>query len=108
MFPPSVARYLWIFFFLLLSLSMVGCGAPSGDAGEGKRWFMMHNCSSCHGPHGNDGRAVDISGISLGFSSFLRKLRTTDSVRMPPFPEEKLARDDVADIYIYLKSQKQE
>lgn len=68
---------------------------------------MMHNCSSCHGPRGGDGRAVNISGISMNFNSFLRKLRTTDSISMPPFPEEKLSKEDAADIYIYLKTQEQ-
>ncbi|MCP4342235.1 MAG: cytochrome c [Desulfobulbaceae bacterium] len=65
---------------------------------------MMHNCSSCHGPHGNDGRAVNIAGLKMGFGSFVRKLRKTDTPIMPSFPATKVSEQDVADIYAYLKS----
>ena len=85
-------------------LVLVACGAPPGTPEEGKKWFMMHNCSSCHGPHGNDGRAPKIAGLDMGFSSFLRKLRKTDAPIMPPFPESNLSKQDAADIYAYLKS----
>jgi hypothetical protein len=40
----------------------------------------------------------------MSFSSFVRKLRTTDAPIMPPFPESKLSKQDAADIYAYLQS----
>ncbi len=90
---------------LLLFVSFISsCSAPPGNATDGKRWFLMNNCSACHGPHGNDGRAANIAGIKMGFSSFVRKLRTTDAPIMPYFPESKVSKQDVADIYAYLKS----
>lgn len=89
-------------FFLLILLFVSGCGAPAGNAENGKRWYLMHNCNSCHGLHGNDGRAPDIAGLKMGFRRFLRKLRTTDAPVMPPFPDSKLSKQDAADIYAYL------
>ena len=53
---------------------------------------------------GNDGRAVDIAGIDMGFGSFVRILRRTDTPIMPHFPESKISKQDAADIYAYLKS----
>jgi mono/diheme cytochrome c family protein len=90
----------------LATLMLNGCGAPAGSAEDGKRWYSMNNCSSCHGLHGNDGRAIDIAGIDMGFGSFVRVLRRTDAPIMPYFPESKISQQDAADIYAYLKSVK--
>jgi mono/diheme cytochrome c family protein len=90
--------------FSLVALILSGCGAPDGNAEDGKRWYSMNNCSSCHGLHGNDGRAVDIAGIDMGFGSFVRILRRTDAPIMPYYPESKISKQDAADIYTYLKS----
>lgn len=65
---------------------------------------MMHNCYSCHGLHGDDGRAVKIAGIEMSFGSFVSKLRSTRSSIMRPFPESKISQQDAADIYAYLKT----
>lgn len=100
-----MARFCVVSFFLLPILFLVaGCGAPAGNAENGKRWYLMHNCNSCHGLHGNDGRAPDIAGLKMGFRRFVRKLRTTDAPVMPPFPDSKLSKQDAADIYAYLHS----
>jgi mono/diheme cytochrome c family protein len=93
---------------LLCLIFLSGCSAPPGNPADGKRWFMMNNCSACHGPHGNDGRAANIAGIKMRFSSFVNKLRTTDAPIMPPFPESKVSKQDAADIYAYLKTMKLE
>jgi len=93
--------------FLILALLLIGgCTTPSGDPAAGKRWFVMNNCFSCHGPNGDDGRAVAIAGIDMSFGRFLHKLRTTDAPIMPPFPESKVSEQDAADIYAYLQSLK--
>lgn len=91
------------FFFVVFS---AGCSAPPGNAADGQRWYRMHNCSACHGPHGNDGRAINIAGLDMNFYSFVRKLRTKDAPIMPPFPEEKVSKQDAADMYAYLQSMK--
>ncbi len=66
----------------------------------------MYDCTSCHGLHGNDGKAPHIAGFDKGFNTFLFRLRSPDSVGMPAFPETELSRQDAADIYAYLKSLK--
>lgn len=86
------------------ALVLSGCSAPDGSVEDGKRWYGMHNCSACHGAHGNDGRAVDIADIDMRFGSFVRILRRTDAPIMPHFPESKISDQDAADIYAYLKS----
>lgn len=93
---------------LLLFLLAVsaGCQAPNGIPADGKRWYLMNNCSSCHGEHGNDGRAPDIANPSMSFGSFVRKLRRTDAPVMPYYPETKITKQDAADIYAYLGSVK--
>ncbi len=97
-------------FFVGLSLAIVGfatltgCETSDGNPEDGKRWYEMHNCSSCHGPNGNDGRGPEIADTDLRFSSFVRKLRKGGASIMPGYSEEKIPRQDAADIYEYLKS----
>jgi mono/diheme cytochrome c family protein len=100
--PLSRILNLCLFFFFFLFL--VGCSTPPGEPADGQKWFMMNNCYSCHGLHGNDGRAVNIAGLKMSFGRFLRKLRKTDTTIMPTFPESKVSEQDAADIYAYLKS----
>ncbi|MDR3630324.1 MAG: cytochrome c [Desulfocapsaceae bacterium] len=85
-------------------LFLAACNTPQGDPENGKKWFAMHNCSSCHGPHGNDGKAPHIAGLDMGYGKFVRKLRSSDSPIMPTFPESTISQQDAADIYAYLKS----
>lgn len=98
---PRIVIALIISFPLFL---LISCGAPPGTPEDGKRWYMMNNCYSCHGVHGNDGRAVNIAELKMGFGSFVRKLRKTNAPIMPPFPETKVSKQDAADIYAYLQN----
>jgi len=95
---------------LLLALAgaviLAACGTPPGDAENGRRWYVMHNCSACHGQNANDGRARAIAGLDMGFTRFEGILRKPYSPSMPPFPETILSRQDAADIYAWLKSRK--
>lgn len=99
-----LSRVLNIGVFLLFLTFLMSCSAPPGNSADGKRWYMMNNCSGCHGVHGNDGRAVNIAGLKMGFGSFVRKLRKSNASIMPGFPESKVSKQDAADIYAYLKS----
>ncbi len=86
------------------TLVVCGCSDPKGNSEEGKRWYAMQHCNACHGKNGNDGRAKAISGIDMGYGSFVRYLRNPSSPSMPKFSEEKLPKQDTADIYVWLKS----
>lgn len=104
MYSTMKASFIILFFFML-SITLSACeGTPAGNVADGKRWFAMQNCSACHGPNANDGDAVNIANLDQSFGSFLRKLRTKDAPIMPPFPEEKVSKQDAADIYAFLKS----
>ena len=81
-----------------------GCSEPEGNSEDGKRWYAMHNCTGCHGYNGNDGRAKAIAGIDMVYFHFVRYIRNPSSPSMPKFDEKKLPEQDVADIYVYLKS----
>jgi mono/diheme cytochrome c family protein len=84
-----------------------GCNnAPKGQVSEGKKWYRMHNCNSCHGENGNDGRAPDIAGLDMNYRTFVKRLRNNQSMSMPRFSEEKISTSDAADILSYLKSLK--
>lgn len=85
-------------------LLLSGCNSPKGNAAEGQRWYNMQNCSACHGPNGNDGRAAEISAIDMSFGSFIDIIRDPYSPSMPRFSVEKLSDNDAADIYAWLKS----
>lgn len=99
-----VACVLSLFFTAALS----ACGtAPPGNTENGEKWYKMNNCSACHGEKGNGGgRGPDITGMDMGFASFVKKLRKKDAPIMPPFPESKISEQDAADIYAYLKKAK--
>jgi mono/diheme cytochrome c family protein len=100
----SRPRFFLLALFVCSLLAFAACSTPPGNPEEGKKWFAMHNCTSCHGPHGNDGKAPSVVGLDMGFSGFLRKLRTTDAPIMPPYPESSLTKQDAADIYAFLKN----
>jgi len=87
-----------------LSLLLAGCTTPKGNAEDGKRWYMMNNCYSCHGLNGNDGKAPVIDANDISFRTFLGYIRDANSQIMPKFPEEKISKQDAADMYAWLKT----
>ncbi len=90
---------------IVMMFALSGCTTPEGNADDGKRWYMMHNCYSCHGLHGNDGKAPDIDTGHLSFRKFLAVIRDADSPIMPKFPEEKVSRQDAADMFAFLSKE---
>jgi len=85
-------------------LATFGCITPEGKVNDGKRWYLMNNCSACHGQNGNDGKAVEINGVDMSFRRFLSIVRDANSPIMPKFPEAKISKQDAADIYVWLKT----
>lgn len=91
---------------VFLVILLAACGAPDGNVENGRRWFTMHNCYGCHGKNatGGFGLAPKIAALERNFGSFERFLRSPDSTSMPSFPEEKISKQDAADIYAWLQS----
>ncbi len=100
----SVKSFFILLFLLLTSISIIGCSTPDGDIAKGKRWYRMHNCFSCHGENGGDGRGPDIAGLDMSYRSFVNRLRKTETAVMPAFGKEKISDQDAADILAFLKN----
>lgn len=92
--------------FLVAAAAFVagGCSTPKGNAADGKKWYRMHNCQGCHGEKGYDGGGPDIANIDMGYGSFVKRLRNSQTAVMPEYSEEKISDQDAADILAYLKS----
>jgi len=107
MSATATRQFLAFSLFLLFSAILCACGStPSGNVENGKKWFAMNNCNSCHGEQGKGGRGPAITPLDMSYGSFLKKLRTKNAPIMPFYPESKLSDGDVADIYAYLKQRK--
>lgn len=92
---------------LLLAGGLSACGsAPPGNIENGKKWFTMNNCNSCHGEQGKGGRGPAITPLDMTHGSFVKKLRTKNAPIMPYYPETKVSDQDAADMYAYLKGGK--
>ena len=104
----TATRKLLVFsLFLLVSGVLAACGStPPGNVENGKKWFTMNNCNSCHGEQGKGGRGPAITPLDKTYGSFVKKLRTQNAPIMPYYPESKLSDQDAADIYAYLKAGK--
>lgn len=89
---------------ITMSTFISGCSAPQGSPEDGKRWYTMHNCFACHGRNGNDGKAPEINQPKMSFRSFQSTIRNAGSPIMPQYPAEKISKQDVADIYAWLKT----
>ncbi|MEE4167078.1 MAG: cytochrome c [Desulfocapsaceae bacterium] len=100
----ATLRKLFLPLIVLAGTAIVlgACTTPKGNVDNGKRWYMMNNCYSCHGLHGNDGKAPHIDADDLSFRRFLAIIRDAKSPIMPKFPEEKVSRQDAADMYAWL------
>lgn len=96
--------YLPLFALTVLVFALAACTTPQGNAEDGKRWYMMNNCYGCHGLHGNDGKAPKIDTNHMSFRRFLSIIRDSGSPIMQKFPEEKVSRQDAADMYAWLST----
>jgi mono/diheme cytochrome c family protein len=88
----------------LLLGQVPGQTALAASAEKGKIAFVHHGCWQCHGYQGQGG----VTGLKLApgpipFETLSNFVRTT-SRAMPPYREEILSNDDLADIYAYLES----
>jgi len=78
--------------------------ALAASAEKGKSAFLQHGCWQCHGYQGQGGiTGPKLAPNPIPFETLSNFVRTT-SRAMPPYREEILSDDDLADIYAYLQS----
>jgi mono/diheme cytochrome c family protein len=83
-------------------------GAPPGDAKRGAQLFTQHLCHNCHGTVGQGGErgaGPKIYPNPFPYPAFVTQVRRPRLV-MPPYTEQHVSDQDLADIYHYLFSTK--
>ena len=86
------------------SLVLSQASALAASAEKGKSAFLQHGCWQCHGYQGQGGiTGPKLAPNPIPFETLSNFVRTT-SRAMPPYREEILSDDDLADIYAYLQS----
>ena len=89
---------------IVCCLAVSSFGQANGNAQEGKRLFMKHNCYYCHGTSGQGGRdGARIAQTALNLQGLTRYVRQPAG-SMPAFTEKILSDRELTDIYAYLKS----
>jgi mono/diheme cytochrome c family protein len=82
---------------------LVGSGAMAADAAKGKQAFVLHGCFQCHGYSAQGGVGPKLGPSPMPYEALVNFVRTT-SRQMPPYSEQILSNDDLADIYAFLQS----
>jgi mono/diheme cytochrome c family protein len=82
---------------------LVGQAALAASAENGKVAFLKHGCWQCHGYQAQGGVGPRLAPDPIPFDTLSTFVRTTNRA-MPPFREEILSNEDLADIYAYLQS----
>ena len=89
---------------LAAGLVLCQAGALAASAEKGKAAYLQHGCWQCHGYQGQGGIAgAKLAPNPIPFETLSNFVRTTNRA-MPPYREEILSNDDLADIYAYLQS----
>lgn len=103
-FVPLVAATL-----LAGGIAFAQDAAPQGSAENGKKLFTADGCYQCHGyaGQGAPGYAPRIAPKLLPYQAFLNQLRRPRA-EMPPYEAAIVSDQQVADIYAFLKTQKED
>jgi len=90
---------------LFAGAAAVGAPAPQGDPAKGKTAYLNYGCYTCHGYEGQGAAATGkkLAPNPLPYPAFSAFVRTT-SLQMPPFTEQILPEQDLADIHAYLRT----
>jgi ubiquinol-cytochrome c reductase cytochrome c subunit len=80
-----------------------GSGAMAGDAAKGKTAYVKNGCFQCHGFVGQGGAGAKLAPKPIPQEAFVNFVRTTNRA-MPPYSEQILSNEDLADIYAYVES----
>jgi ubiquinol-cytochrome c reductase cytochrome c subunit len=88
---------------LAAGLVLGQASAIAASAEKGKSEFLQHGCWQCHGYQGQGGVGPKLAPNPIPFDTLSNFVRTT-SRQMPPFSNQILSDEDLADIYAYLQS----
>jgi len=83
--------------------------APTGHVDAGKRLFISYGCFECHGTVGQGSTqtgGVRIGPPAISFEAMVQYVHHPTG-EMPPYTSKVVSNQDLADIYVYLKSQPQ-
>ena len=84
--------------------SVLSSGAVAGDADKGKIAYVKNGCYQCHGFMGQGGQAGSkLAPKPMPHEAFVKFVRTTNRA-MPPYSDQILSNEDLADIYAYLET----
>ncbi|HET7084652.1 MAG TPA: c-type cytochrome [Rhizomicrobium sp.] len=79
---------------------------PKGDAANGRKLYLADGCYQCHGRVGQGGLMTGVAPVlaqtKMPFAAFTRQLRNPIN-DMPPYPQNLLSEQAVADIYAFLQ-----
>lgn len=76
--------------------------APKGNAQVGKEIFLADGCYQCHGRVGQGGRGPTLVPMRLPFEAFRIMVRQPSGGGMPPYAQQVLSDQSLADAYAYL------
>jgi mono/diheme cytochrome c family protein len=78
--------------------------AIAGDAAKGKIAYVKNGCYQCHNFMGQGGQAgAKLAPKPMPYEALVNFVRTTNR-QMPPYSEQILSNEDLADIYAFLES----
>jgi mono/diheme cytochrome c family protein len=79
--------------------------APAGSAERGYKIFIHQLCQNCHGTLGQGGGVAGpkIAPNPFSWAAFAQQVRKPRQA-MPPYSEQVLPEQDLADIHAYLSS----
>jgi ubiquinol-cytochrome c reductase cytochrome c subunit len=87
-----------------IAAAAVSSSAIAGDAAKGKTAFVKNGCYQCHGYVGQGGQAgAKLAPKPLPLDAIVSFVRSTNR-QMPPYSEQILSNEDLADIHAYLET----
>jgi mono/diheme cytochrome c family protein len=91
---------------LVLAGGLIVGQALAASPEKGQAAFTKYGCWQCHGTLGQGGITSNgkvLTDTQLPYESFAAFVRSTNRA-MPPYREQVLPDEDLADIYAYLKA----
>jgi len=103
----AVTAFAVAVFSLCASSLLQAQDAPPGDAGKGKRLYLVDGCFTCHGRSGQggafNGPAPSLAKTEMPFDCFKAQLREPAN-DMPAYSTAVLSDQEIADMYAFVQS----